>query len=88
MCRSRETKGNSKGLFSASRKCCVANPRNAVCIEQRAAAKSKEAQERVFGFFLLLSRLAPVVGLTARYFFSDLVEVLVIQYVRLSRGHS
>ena len=43
----------------------VANPRNAFCIEQRAAAKSKEAQVRVFGLFLLLPRLAPV-GLIAR----------------------
>jgi hypothetical protein len=29
-------------------------------IEQRAAAKSKEAQVRVFGLFLLLPRLASV----------------------------
>ena len=29
----------------------VANPRNAFCIEQRTAAKSKEAQVRVFGLF-------------------------------------
>ena len=43
----------------------VANPRNAFCIEQRTAAKSKEAQVRVFGLFLLLPRLAPV-GLIAR----------------------
>jgi hypothetical protein len=43
----------------------VANPHNAFCIEQRAAAKSKEAQMRVFGLFLLLLRLAPV-GLIAR----------------------
>jgi hypothetical protein len=43
----------------------VANPRNAFCIEQRAAAKPKEAQVRVFGLFLLLPRLAPV-GLIAR----------------------
>ena len=43
----------------------VANPRNAFCIEQRAAAKSKEARVRVFGLFLLLPRLAPV-GLIAR----------------------
>ena len=42
----------------------VANPRNAFCIEQRTAAKSKEAQVRVFGLFLLLPRLAPV-GLIA-----------------------
>jgi hypothetical protein len=43
----------------------VANPHNAFCIEQRAAAKPKEAQVRVFGLFLLLPRLAPV-GLIAR----------------------
>ena len=43
----------------------VANPRNAFCIEQRATAKPKEAQLRVFGLFLLLPRLAPV-GLIAR----------------------
>jgi hypothetical protein len=42
----------------------VANPRNAFCIEQRTAAKSKEAQVRVFGLFLL-PQLAPV-GLIAR----------------------
>ena len=54
----------------------VANPRNAFCIEQRAAAKSKEARVRVFGLFLLLPRLAPV-GLIARLLVSDLAEVLV-----------
>jgi hypothetical protein len=43
----------------------VANPHNAFCIEQRAAAKSKEARMRVFGLFLLFLRLAPV-GLIAR----------------------
>ena len=43
----------------------VANPRNAFRIEQRTAAKSKEAQVRVFGLFLLLPRFAPV-GLIAR----------------------
>ena len=43
----------------------VANPRNAFCIEQRTAAKPKEAQVRVFGLFQLFPRLAPV-GLIAR----------------------
>ena len=37
----------------------VANPHNAFCIEQRTAAKPKEAQVRVFGLFLPLSRLSP-----------------------------
>ena len=61
----------------------VANPRNAFCIEQRAAAKSKEAQVRVFGLFLRLPRLAPI-GLIARSLVSELVGVLL----RSSRGHS
>jgi hypothetical protein len=43
----------------------VANPHNAFCIEQRTAAKPKEAQVRVFGLFLPLPRLSPV-GLIAR----------------------
>ncbi len=53
------------------------------CIEQRAAAKPKEAQVRVFGLFLLLPRLAPV-GLIVRKLVSELVKVLV----RSFRGHS
>ena len=49
----------------------VANPRNAFCIEQRTAAKPKEAQVRVFCLFLLLPRLAPV-GLIARFNLSQI----------------
>ena len=52
-------------LTTKSKSSQVANPRNAFCIEQRTAAKSKEAQVRVFGLFLLLPRLAPV-GLIVR----------------------
>ena len=43
----------------------VANPHNAFCIEQRTAAKPKEAQVRVFGLFLPLPRLSPVRFLTS-----------------------
>jgi len=43
----------------------AAIPRNAFFIEQRTAAKPKEAQVRVFGLFQLFPRLAPV-GLIAR----------------------
>jgi hypothetical protein len=56
---------NGPLLYHLVKSSQVANPRNAFCIEQRTAAKSKEAQVRVFGLFLLLPRLAPV-GLIAR----------------------
>jgi hypothetical protein len=52
-------------LAGASQVKKLINPHNAFCIEQRATAKSKEAQVRVFGLFLPLPRLSPV-GLIAR----------------------
>ena len=54
-----------RGALGQVKSSQVANPHNSFCIEQRTAAKLKEAQVRVFGSFLPLPRLSPV-GLIVR----------------------